>query len=707
MLRNTPGTTTASFALCFVFVVALGAAACGDGGDEAAAGGSGGTAGSAGDGGPDGAASDASPPLGSTITRVEVRPSTGKAQGGVVTFAQAFRQGDVPESIVAVLNDEPLPTQVDVKRTHADGSIRHAVLSVRIPGLESPEVQTLELRSTQASEGAPGPDVSDLLAGGFDTRVSITEGGVGYESSARDLLESASSIRWLDGPVVTELHVTGPVVGASGEHPALRVVFDVRFYGAESARVSVAIENTWDDTPGNLTYDVSITDDEASVMFEASSLEHYHHARWRHVAAWGKPAPSVDVAHDLDYLIEVGAVPRYDTSRTVPQSSIDSLVASWEASNRGPMGNGIVTEYFPTTGGRGDIGPLPQWAAIALMTFDPGAMSVMHGVGALSGSFSVHYRARDTGRALSIDDHPTVTLIDSAAQYSDPQDKLPPCSDCESPYTVDAAHQPSLAFVPYLLTGDSYYLDELYFWTSFNFISQNWDYRGKEQGWLHSQQVRAQAWTLRTLAHTAWIAPDDDPERAMLEEKLQNNFAWYEGNAVGSNPFGWWGKQSNWGSDGGRPDEYMAADVRYYTSPWQSDFLVWAFDYASGLGYTAAAPTRAWMAGFTVGRFTEGPDYDPNDGAPYHIAVSADTGEDYATWSELWNKSFAGRQDPTPTELPSANCSMCYPINARVALTGAIHANVPNAQQAWDFVTAAIEPYDEVFSEDPTWAIVP
>lgn len=48
---------------------------------------------------------------------------------------------------------------------------------------------------------------------------------------------------------------------------------------------------------------------------------------------------------------------------------------------------------------------------------------------------------------------------------------------------------------------------------------------------------------------------------------LANSFA------DSSNTLGWWGAQSNHGSDGGRPDDNMAPDVRYYTSPWQSDFL--------------------------------------------------------------------------------------------------------------------------------------
>ena len=263
-----------------------------------------------------------------------MRPSSDNSQAGVVTFAQAFREGDVPDTVVAVLNDETLPTQVDVKRTHPDGSVRHAVVSVQVPAVSAGEALTLELRSAEATDPSSGASVSDLLAGGFDMQVSITEGGETFTTSAKELLETASPSRWLNGPLVTELRVSGPLVGTSGDHPALQVLFDLRFVGPDGARASITIENAFDDTPGNLTYDVAITDPNSNVLYEAAAVQHFHHARWRHVASWGAGPPAVDVAHDLDYLIEVGVVPRYDTSRTVPQSSTDSLVTAWEASDR-------------------------------------------------------------------------------------------------------------------------------------------------------------------------------------------------------------------------------------------------------------------------------------------------------------------------------------------------------------------------------------
>jgi len=268
-----------------IFLVLASGCGGGDGADNGGGvSGIGGTAGAGAD-----AASDAPPAIGSTVTRVTVRPAGATASAGPVTFAQAFRQGDIPETVVAVVNDELLPTQMDAKRRHGDGSVRHAVITFQAPAMAEGEELEVELRSASSGNDAPGPSVSDLLAGGFDAAVEITLDGHVYTASARDLLESGSPARWLDGALAAELRIDGPLVSGSGPHPALHALFDVRFFGLGGARVSVVVENAYEDTPGNINYDVRVLDAAGGVSFEQVGVEHYHHARWRHVMSWGTP----------------------------------------------------------------------------------------------------------------------------------------------------------------------------------------------------------------------------------------------------------------------------------------------------------------------------------------------------------------------------------------------------------------------------------
>lgn len=666
------------------------------GGDAGMGGGDAGMPGDDGGAAPDGALPDAGDPgpgaLVSSLTVVE--PDGAPSEAGVVTFGLPLPAGQTFEGLAATLDGTPVDTQVDVLRRHDDGSVRHAVVAVQLPALEADDNLALELRTAGAA-GASRPN----LPAGFDAVVEITQGGQTYTARAADALAGATE-SWLDGPLAVERRASiRPTDGGGSEHPAIDVFFDVRHDALGGVRVSVGVENTAHDTAGAVTYDVRILDGAGAVRFEQDALRHLNYARWRHVFTDGAHS-SAFVQHDRAQLEAAHAIPRYQADLEYPNSLIQSRVSAFEGTEHGPMQLGQIVRYMPQTGGRDDIGPLPEWTAVAVFTGDPALHRIMNAHGELAGSFSTHIRDRETGQPIDIDAWPTLSLNPNANRYSDPDDKLPECTDCDTPFTADASHQPSLAYVPYLLTGDPYFLDELAFWVSYNFARQNQAYRDNATGLLHSNEARGQAWVLRTLAHAAWITPDAHPQRAYFEEKLQNNLDWYLDNAVDSNPLGWWGSISNLSSNGGRPDDMMREDVARYTSPWQSDFLVQVLGWIAQLGYADAEPTHRWMAGFTVRRFTSPTDeYTPYDGAPYHIATEDLNEQPYTTMADMHDATFANRMTPDPTEAFPIDCAFCYSVIARMALATAVEAELPNAETAYDFVsdtTGAANPYDAV-----------
>ena len=74
--------------------------------------------------------------------------NTGSAQSNVpVTFGQVFKPGDVPSGAVigARVGSTVLPVQADKKATHADGSLRHAVITAIVPSLASGASQVITL----------------------------------------------------------------------------------------------------------------------------------------------------------------------------------------------------------------------------------------------------------------------------------------------------------------------------------------------------------------------------------------------------------------------------------------------------------------------------------------------------------------------------------------------------------------------------------
>ncbi len=629
------------------------------------------------------------------VTRVGIRQISGAGgiggaggTGGVVTFGQVFVAGQVPGSVEArTAAGAALPTQVDIRRRHPDGSVRHAILSVDLPA-----AQTLSLVPVAAGPARGGLAVAEALAGGFDTEVRITSGGKTYSASAAAALRAGPVQPWLAGPLVTEYRAAGVLTASDGSQlTRLHVLFDVRFLSADAARVSVAVENAWHDTPGDLTYDVQIVSNGA-VVLRQSALKHHHRTRWRQIVHWGA-VPEFQALPDPSYLIAAGAIPRYDVARRrVSAGALDALWQEWQRSNRGLLGNGIVSPRMGAVGGRMDIGLLPTWAVLALLSGDQRAWTVTFDAGDRAAVYPIHFRDRLTGRPYSIDVHPTASLLNKNSAH--PADRIPDCTGCSATYAPDTEHQPSLAYLPYLLTGDVYWLEEMQFWASFNFIKQNSKYRELSQGLLKAnKQARAQAWTLRQLANAAWLTPDSDPDRAYLEDKLRRNLDWYRDFAVTSNPLGQWGVTVF------SLDEFPA-EVGWHVRNWQIDFFTAVAGWTHQMGYTEARPLRDWLARNVVGRFVNA---TPAEATAYHLAGGDRADHWYTDWPTVLRLS----PDPDLVSWAPQNPNH-YQAHALAALAVAVEAGHANAATWRNWLEGkTVLQFPDRYNADPTWALVP
>ncbi|HFC29908.1 MAG TPA: hypothetical protein ENJ44_02570, partial [Oceanospirillales bacterium] len=81
-----------------------------------------------------------------------------------VTFGQVFAVGDVPagNSVNLVAGTTSLPTQVDIKATHSDGSLRHAVISTKLPALNAGESLATTLVVTSQNSNGTALNLTDL-----------------------------------------------------------------------------------------------------------------------------------------------------------------------------------------------------------------------------------------------------------------------------------------------------------------------------------------------------------------------------------------------------------------------------------------------------------------------------------------------------------------------------------------------------------------
>ncbi len=681
------------------------------------------------------------PTVGAAITDVRIQ-NTGAAQTSVpFTFGQIVAPGQMAstDGLAATLADgSVVRLQSDIKATHADGSVRHVIVSGVLPSLASGATATLRLAKSTASDRGT-ETLQSLAASGLTGRVTITIDGVAYTATLADALADTTPETWLSGQVANEWLLDAPLKNAAGAtHPLLTTRFYVRWYSGltRQARVDVVVENAKTFTAGarNLTYNVNVEVGGRSV-YSKTALTHYHHSRW-HTSAWWDAArePAVNVQHNTAYLIASKAVSNYDISAAPSESNLAALGRLVSASNTGPMTIGPVLAYMPTTGGRGDIGPLPTWTVRYLLSMDRRARDVMMAAADGSGSWSIHYRDEGTGYPVRTDNEANKAISTHGNLANTGPLPVPRCANgnnslCQSPYEDDTAHQPSLAYLPYLVTGDYYYLEEMQFWAASNPLATDPVNNGTGRGLVRWQQVRGQAWSLRTLAHSAYITPDSHPLKSYFNAQLDNNLEYYNATYVVGNPNSL-GVFDNTGQD-------PFTEV----SPWMDDFLTWSFGYISELGYAKATPVLRWKAKFPVGRM--GPEYCWIEGAPYRLQIRDSSGRLFTTFDALYRGNFSGafRNDddqvfthpqglrfidqpcasqaqanflglanrgvqwPVGRMAGYAGSTEGYPANMQPALAVAATSGITNASQAWTtFANRASKPD---YSESPQFAIVP
>ncbi|AKJ30830.1 hypothetical protein [Caldimonas brevitalea] len=743
-----PGTGSGHFRLAALLLSAA-LAACG--------GGSGGSRDNGSDGGvppPDG--SSGLLRAGARLTTLRIDSSASTAQSAVpLTFGQTFPPGHIAASqgVIATLPDgRQLPVQLDAKATHGDGSLRHAVISTVLPALEAGQSQTLALFSRADRSVAAPRHPKELLDQGFTASVEVRLGGQTYRASADALLRSGAVERWLEGPIANEWLVAAPLTTAGGlAHPHLQARFALRHYGGKRGRVDVVLENTWsyEPDPQNLTYDVQI-EVGGQPVYSKTGLSHYHHARWRQTFWWGT-APQVHLRHDAAYLIASRALPSYDTSIKVSATALGQLASRWSTSDLEPMGRGLVTAYMPTTGGRGDIAPMPHWAAMYLLSQDDAAKRVTLGTSDLAGSWPIHYRDKATGLPASIVQYPYMALLgtpgDKVNRATGKSEAFPPCAaggSCSTPYTPDTSHQPSLSYLPYLVTGDHYHLEELQFWANFNLLNLNPWYRQFDKGVVSSDQVRGQGWSLRTLGQAAYITPDAHPMKSYFAGRLQHNLAYYNANYTQAQPNAL-GVIDGTGLYAFNPVVYTTATgSRTGIAPWQDDFFTWSVGHLAELGFTDAEPLLAWKARFPVGRMTA-PGFCWIEGAAYAMAVrpTDQKGPLFANLAQVYTatvqegkltddsgttlvhpaglkyldqpcgseaqaqwRTAAGGNPWRAGQMTGYSASESgFPSNMQPALAVAATFGLPQAREAWSVFTGRSVKPD--YSTGPQWALVP
>ncbi|MGN6790217.1 MAG: hypothetical protein ACTHJP_11915 [Rhodanobacteraceae bacterium] len=702
---------------------------------------------------------------GTVVTDTVFSQSTQGQNNVPVTFGQVFKAGDVPSgaTLAATLNGQPVTLQVNPKATNPDGSLRHAVLTAMVPSLPAGAKLPLTLYTGTALTG-PTIGLSQLLATGYDAKISLNIGGTVYTASARSLLQAANLAGacaawdpqcnvWLSGPLASEWVVNGPVTASNGSSPNLRVYFAVRAYSNGTpgtvgrVRTDIIVENSDAFAPQSQPqYTATLTSGSAS--YSSPALTQYTATRWHKVLWWNNTEPQVYLQQDTQYIQNSLAVSRYQ-----PLTPSESFLASLRQSCA-PLDNCDQTKTMSNVGAQPAIGPLPRWTSVYIVDPDVRAYNWMLANTDALGAYSIHYRDEATGFPLSIQRHPYVTIADwayasSAAQQSSAKgalykaDLLPGCvnntvvTGCTTawygtgnPNKWDAEHQPAQSYVPYMVTGDYFYMSELAFSASLNELFPNETYRGFSQLLIENtyNSVRAKAWALRNVAEAAFLLPDGYPLKAEFNAAVNDSLAYWNqkySNNPSANPLRVTEGSTVYSVNGGKNNG---------VAPWQHDFLTWSAGHAAELGFSGAAQFRDWLAGFEIGLMTDWQN-NPTQGycwlqaSGYAIVAKDAYGHWLPSFSAAYQATFptlSGLACNSPAMVDAMGklegqvwqagemhgypyAATGFPANFQIGIAAAADTGLPNAQTAWSiFESRSVKPSgSNAYNNYPNFAVIP
>ena len=575
---------------------------------------------------------------------------------GWATFGEALPPGQAIDG----LQIGTLPTQTDVKNRWPDGSIKFAILSASIPTAGSYAVTAASL---------PGGTFTPVVPA---ASVTLNIGGTVYTAA---LPGAPGADVWMNGPLVREWRsVIAPLAGGTA-HPFLRVIFDTRVYNDNRTHLSVTVENVLNQTGATTTtYDATVVAN-GQTLFTRAKVQHYYMTRWRK-------------AYDLDFVpstVTPDMTP-FNVSRAIPpfnavvalDNRIDTIGANFDI-----LQSGALDPIMGGHGGRAELAPLPDWTARYLVKKNPTEGQFVMANADLSGSWPIHVREPDNAtpsglgseHLMSVDQQPDVWLYGGGTGIKgSPMPMREYGSGVpdpgQSPLGPSNAHVPDLAFVPYLLTGDRYYAEEMAFWANHGLLST---FGHGAQGLLQGQEVRGIGWVLRNMAEAAAYYPDASPVKAYLSQKVVNNLNWLDGFAKSlktpSNPL--WTVYA-W-------TRYDRPEGPQYFTHWENNYLAYGIDRAVKLGFATDNAYRDAANDLQLRFFTSEPDYPRFEGAPYAIpygTLSGSTVTFFTTMAQFKPGGVANHRD----------FAGYYGPEARLSIMEAQERGGTGAQGAYDYL---------------------
>jgi hypothetical protein len=639
------------------------------------------------------------------------------------SLGYAFKRGDVPAGKTVVADKGSL--QVSAKNAWPDGSLKFAILSgladvaggaagsllglrLAAPAAQGAALTTTQLRATGA--------VAEVGCGAFGT---VRWQGADWDAPLRT---------WVSGALMSSWIYRKPV----GSDPHLVAWLEVRLWSNGAVEILPWIENGYlrVAAPANKAATYTFTLGGSERMSAAIDLKHHQRSALINGSAlsyWLGADPAVTPRHDPAYLQATELVPSYRARLDANAPNVKKMVTAYT-----PLQAGNLVydgDNMASSGYQDPIGLLPLHDVIYLVSDAVNNFGAVVRNGLSAGRYSIHYRDETTLRPLRFSSYPTLNIGNNQGfkdNGGSTTGSYTPAPTGGSGPTWDVAHSPSVGYLAYLVTGRWYFMEEVQFATTANYLGNgdNAQLRTGSKGLVQTAagawQTRSCAWDWRARVQALCVTPDDDAElRAEFIASVEANIEHFHGRYVAqaNNPFGW----------------IKSAEVYDGTmrmgAPWQQDFVTAAFGLSVSLGLpissTAAGKLAAffqWKARSAIMRLGPKSAFWYVNAVPYVMPISPSNSPNYDTGAGPWYDNEAAVYAATYAvpqvwqgltegllagEIMPGERAMWG--NLQPAIAYAVRHGVPGALDAYNRMTAASnwKALSDAFNVQPVWAVQP
>ena len=519
---------------------------------------------------------------------VTIYSDTGSTQiNRPITIPRFFADGEIASCPQPVIGGTAISSyQVDTQSTWPDGSFRFGLISFVMTSITTAGTQvSFQNAACPSSSGALTPaTVISTGAYNFDAQIQSTS----FSSiSARTMLNAGAIWKtWLSGPIVSAWIVEDrsaaraydTKVDANSGTP-LHPQFEVWCYqSTQSCEVWATMENAWiSNTQANSardqTYAFTLTTGNTSptTQFTQASFDQIAFTRWHKGPYWiANPLGAIRIDFNQQYVSSSKATQNYQQPSNT-SVALGGLQSAWTALPSAQLtiagnvsGLGDMS-WTPTTGGDHPwIGPQAKWESMYLLTYDDTMRSEMLTDADLLGYTPFHMREADErsgggksfdgngatteGRVFSVYSRPTASVLEPfySGSFNDGcavgndiallgTFTNGPWSSAGYPATFDPSHYFNYPYLPYIFTGEYYYLEEMLFDAG----AMAGYYRGCSGGATDSYRQGSlgllpgvlieprTAWGLIPIARAAALGPT--VESGYFTQIIKNNISMLEG----------------------------------------------------------------------------------------------------------------------------------------------------------------------------------